>query len=260
MYLCLNLFNGGQTKRLLLIIAILGFSPTAAAQGGPPLITDDTGTPGDGKWENNFAVVVSSAPDQKVVRAPSVDLNYGFGEHIQLNYQVGVIQRIAPSLARDPGLTQQVIGAKWRFLDSAKEDDGLSLSTYPKIGWHGPGSSPNPDLTPNEVQSELPIELRLGLGATAVTTELGRAFLKAVPDSWFYGAAAALSPTKGLTLNFEVHGECDASRKESEWLLNLGSHVEVSEAVDVIVAVGRFVKVLGPGPQGTAYAGVTLHQ
>jgi hypothetical protein len=29
------------------------------AQGGPPMITDDPGTPGNGKWENNFAIIFS---------------------------------------------------------------------------------------------------------------------------------------------------------------------------------------------------------
>jgi hypothetical protein len=34
----------------------------ALGQGGPPMITDDPGTPGNGKWENNFAI---SAIDSK---------------------------------------------------------------------------------------------------------------------------------------------------------------------------------------------------
>lgn len=62
-----------------------------------------------------------------------------------------------------------------------------------------------------------------------------------------------------MTLNLEAHGECDAERKQSEWLLNAGSHIEISDAVDMIVAIGRFVKALDP-PQEQIYAGVTLRQ
>jgi len=32
--------------------------PWSFAQGGPPMLTDDPGTPGSGAWEINFAYVV----------------------------------------------------------------------------------------------------------------------------------------------------------------------------------------------------------
>ena len=36
----------------------------AFGQGGPPMITDDPGTPGNGKWENNFAIIFEHRPDE----------------------------------------------------------------------------------------------------------------------------------------------------------------------------------------------------
>jgi hypothetical protein len=33
-------------------------------QGGPPMITDDPGTPGNGKWENNSTITLERPPNE----------------------------------------------------------------------------------------------------------------------------------------------------------------------------------------------------
>jgi len=42
--------------RIALLLLLMA-SACAHAQGGPPMLTDDPGTPGDGKWEVNIAVL-----------------------------------------------------------------------------------------------------------------------------------------------------------------------------------------------------------
>ena len=59
----------------------------AFGQGGPPMITDDPGTPGNAKWENNFAIIFEHRPNETSTDMPEIDLNYGVGEHIQLTLQ-----------------------------------------------------------------------------------------------------------------------------------------------------------------------------
>ncbi len=53
------------------------------------MITDDPGTPGNGKWEINLAVMFEHRPNETSYDAPAIDLNYGIGEHIQLTLQGG---------------------------------------------------------------------------------------------------------------------------------------------------------------------------
>ena len=53
------------------------------------MITDDPGTPGNGKWENNLAIAFSHVPNEWSFDAPAIDLNYGWGDHIQLTLQGG---------------------------------------------------------------------------------------------------------------------------------------------------------------------------
>lgn len=45
-------------------------TPTVFAQGGPPLITDDPGTPGNGKWEINVAFTVEKRRMERLYESP----------------------------------------------------------------------------------------------------------------------------------------------------------------------------------------------
>jgi hypothetical protein len=50
----------------LLVVA----SEAAVAQGGPPLVTDDPETPGDGHWEINLATIASHTSGRWEIAAP----------------------------------------------------------------------------------------------------------------------------------------------------------------------------------------------
>ncbi len=62
----------GATLLLLLILTLTG---SAVAGGGPPMLADDPGTPGDGRWEINLAALVNHSAVQTVRQLPLVDLN-----------------------------------------------------------------------------------------------------------------------------------------------------------------------------------------
>ena len=80
-----------QSCRLLLLGSLLsalalgfGYLPSSLAQGGPPMLTDDPGTPGSGVWEINTAYLEQRTTEERVRSFPHVDFNYGLGEHVQL--------------------------------------------------------------------------------------------------------------------------------------------------------------------------------
>jgi hypothetical protein len=76
----------------LLFVAQIGLTLAAlrpvAAQGGPPFITNDPGTPGDGNWEVNIMTYSEGHPATRIFNAPILDLNYRVGSRIQLTYEV----------------------------------------------------------------------------------------------------------------------------------------------------------------------------
>src|SRR5207245_11755180 len=89
----------------------------ARGQGGPPMITDDPGTPGNGHWENNVAIAFEHRPNEWSIAAPALDLNYGWGDHIQLNLEssVAVLKRSDDGPIAGPG--DAGVAVEWRFFD-----------------------------------------------------------------------------------------------------------------------------------------------
>ena len=81
------------TVRRVAIAIILAFvmRESAFGQGGPPMITDDLGTPGNAKWENNLAIAFEHRFGETAYDVPAIDLNYGVGGHIQLTLQTASV-------------------------------------------------------------------------------------------------------------------------------------------------------------------------
>ena len=104
--------------------------PVARAQGGPPMVTDDPDTPGDGHWEINLAAIAQRTDGARSLSAPDADINYGWGEHLQLKADLpwGVSQPRGRSWRSGAG--DGNFGVKWRLID--EEDRGFALSTYPQ--------------------------------------------------------------------------------------------------------------------------------
>src|SRR5438105_14081064 len=69
-------------------VCVAALPRQAVAQGGPPLVTDDPETPGNGHWEINLAATGAHTSGQWDIAAPDVDINYGWGEHVQMKLDV----------------------------------------------------------------------------------------------------------------------------------------------------------------------------
>ena len=69
------------------VVAACGFSTMLFAQAGPPMATDDPGTPGNGHWEINFAALVTRTSDGSAYELPLIDANYGVGDRVQLKLE-----------------------------------------------------------------------------------------------------------------------------------------------------------------------------
>src|SRR6185503_11706122 len=110
--------------------AILCAARTVCAQGGPPMITDDPGTPGSGKWENNFAIAFEHRPNETSIDVPAIDLNYGIGNYIQLTLQTAPVLLKRSGHGVIGGLGETEAAVKWRFFDEAAR--GFDMSMFPR--------------------------------------------------------------------------------------------------------------------------------
>src|SRR5256885_4079583 len=95
------------------------------------MITDDPGTPGNGHWENNLAIAFEHRPNEWRIDAPAIDLNYGWGEHIQLTLQtsLAILKRSDHGAVAGIGGTEAAM--KWRFLRSGRS--GFAMSMFSRL-------------------------------------------------------------------------------------------------------------------------------
>ena len=133
---------------ILLLFAPFALAAPARAQGGPPFITDDPGTPGNHHWEINFGWIANHNPGQSYYEIPDVDLNYGWGDRIQLKYELSLAAATDPNNSTGVGLGESYPGIKWRYFEyhrpgQPKTDENLlfSLGTYPQVMINNPTSS-----------------------------------------------------------------------------------------------------------------------
>lgn len=110
-------------KKILLATFVLAFGASyALAQGRPPMRTDDPGTPGNGNVEINVALGSERGGSERFAESPILDLNYGVGERIQLNFQVAYEVHGTNDAVTQTGLSNSSAAVKWRFVDNKALD------------------------------------------------------------------------------------------------------------------------------------------
>src|SRR5208283_4048993 len=98
---------------LLLVVPVAG-AALARAQGGPPFITDDPAPPGNHHWEINFGWIVNHNPGQSYYEIPDVDMNYGWGDRIQLKWEQPLAAGTNANNSTGVGLGESLLGIKFR--------------------------------------------------------------------------------------------------------------------------------------------------
>jgi len=193
---------------LLLLCLCIGGNSYAAH----PLISDDTGTTGTGKF--NLEMNVEYANDNGDSETQlAATLSAGIRENIDLvatlPYLFTRIDEGSETLKED-GLSDISLEVKWRFY----EKDGLSFAIKPGIllptGYEDKGLGDGKAayslhfLTSKELD---PVTLHLDLGYIKNRKELR--------DIWHYSLAAEYAVSKPLTLVANIGGETNPDRKSN---------------------------------------------
>src|SRR5262245_48385411 len=158
-------------------LAILAF---VLAQGGPPLLTDDPGTPGSGRTELNVAFTVEKFRDLTLYEVPLLDFNYGVGEHIQLKVELPwVIGRGDPGPDAS-GLGNLLLGFKYRFLDQGEV--GIAASVYPQTEVVMSARSRRTGIVEEHLSLLLPVQVARHFGPFEAGVEIGYRFVEEDTD------------------------------------------------------------------------------
>ena len=213
-----------------LFLSLIFASSAAFAQGGPPMVTDDPGTPGNGHWEINIASLTSSNPDRTLVQAPYFDINYGLGERTQLKVETG-----------------------WVF------SSGQNASTYPQYQFHAFYSKQDASLSTPENELFLPIEFSKTFGNFQINPELGYLSVQGRTQQGVFGVVLAYENLKPWEPLFEIHGNTEFDGTGTELLLNAGGRYTVNANLNLLFALGHTVlHLIGEPTELDTYLGVQL--
>jgi hypothetical protein len=241
--------------------AILGLLLLAgSASAGPPMITDDPGTPAKGVWEENLALIVSDTRRQTVWATPSFDTNYNVTDHLQLNYTLPL--EIVDNAGRGPvgGVGASSLGFKYRFLDQAAGDAaGVSMSIAPSFTFNNPTHSVRRGLVVNGSNLFLPVQVGHTFGTIDVFAEAGYLLIQYQSDAWEYGVATAYHATDKLDLLAEVHCVSDTSFHFNDVIVNFGLTYAMTEKTNLLLSAGRSLRDTDLSERVVLYAGVQFH-
>lgn len=220
---------------------LLSSALVAQAAGGPPMLTDDPGTPGAGHWEINLATQAVRAASTTTYQLPLVDANYGWGERVQLKFELPwLVQDEANGESRS-GIGDGLIGVKWRFYDDG--EPGWQISTYPQWAFGLPqASSTQNGLADSGTSYLLPFEFARDFAGYEVNFEWGRwSRPKPQSDSWIAGGVLTHQVGAGWELLAELHEESLLHRAQDQLVLNFGTRWAVSERYSWLLSAGRDV-------------------
>ncbi len=222
-----------------LIWAGVLFVASAWASGGPPMITDDPGTPSDGHWEINVAALSSHAAGATTYQLPLVDINYGVGDRIQLKFEMPWLRQVDANGASRSGAGDGLAGVKWRFYDAG--ENAWQISTFPQVAFDFPLSdSTHNVLLDNGTSYLLPVEFEHGFEGFDVNFELGRWFRPAHRgDTWITGCVLTHEVRTGFKLMVELHDEVAMNQSQDELILNFGTRWDFSKQYTLLLSAGR---------------------
>ncbi|HEU0209921.1 MAG TPA: hypothetical protein VFQ78_13205 [Candidatus Udaeobacter sp.] len=224
-------------RRFAIAVCLACATQAAFGQGGPPMITDDPGTPGNGKWENNFAITFKHRSDETGYEVPEIDLNYGVGEHVQLTLQTApvLLKRSGDGLIGGLGGTEAAV--KWRFLDQATS--GLDASMFPRVIFNITQSSVRRGLSEDGTRFQIPFEAAKTFGRFHADAEFGPRASTVGRGEWLYGVVAGFDVAKPTMLMTELHDESRMNFSRDVLTLNVGLRHEFTENYILIVSMGH---------------------
>jgi hypothetical protein len=238
-------------------LAPLLLSALAHAQAGPPFLSNDPGTPGNGNWEINVAVAPTLTRDAAAYQIPQLDVNFGLGERLQLTYEVPLVVQNRDGAPQTSGWGNSMAGMKWRFVDQG--EDGWQLSTFPQIETGGSARAVDKGLASPGPRYFLPIEIGRKLGALEVGFEAG----EFVPVRGLHETTLGLAVGHPLNSRLELAAELFNDRVSgptpAQTTLDVGGRYRLHPGCIALFMAGRSIDGIATGqPEFFGYFGVQI--
>ena len=219
------------------------------------MITDDPGTPGNGRFEINLAVAFEHRPGETAVDSPAIDFNYGAGDRIQLTLQTAPVLLKRRDHGAIGGLGGTEAAVKWRFLDDQAR--GASMSMFPRIIFNVSQSSVRRGLAEEGTRFQIPLQFAKAFRGFDLDLEWGPLVSTVGPAHWLYGMVVGIDVSKTTAFMAELHGTSRTNFADDELAANFGIRQKVNDHCLFIGSLGHELR----SPEWRAligYAGVQL--
>jgi hypothetical protein len=199
------------------------------------LLTDDPGTPGRNNWEINLGYTIDRQPADNYYQTPILDMNYGWGDRVQLKYEMPYVYDGTNNSPLQSGPGDSKFGVKIRFFQDEKLD--LKIGTYPQIGVNNTQNSVRRNLVYAGPLFLLPLEITKRIGPVDVDLEAGRWFTQQ-KDYWISGLALGHQATKRLEVLGEIHGDSTPLGQRDN-TFDFGGRYRLNRTALAILMAGR---------------------
>jgi hypothetical protein len=237
---------------------LLGFMWGAArAQGGPPFLTNDPGTPGYANWEINVASMQTLSRGVSSYQVPQIDLNFGIGERIQLTYEIPYVIQTSTDRPQASGWGNGYPGVKWRFLDQG--EDGWQMSIFPQVETGGSLIAREKGIAEAGPRYLLPLEITKKIGSLNIDFEAGYYVAAHGPKERIFGLAAGRSVTERLELDAELYDDRAEGAAPRAATLDFGGRYKLRPGLIALFMAGRSINGFGTGqPEFMGYIGIQI--
>jgi len=251
----------GKLRRLGPLLAVSLIPLLAArvlAQGGPPLVTDDPGTPGNRRWEINVAFLAESRHGERMFETPLIDANYGWGERFQLKLEIPWVVRAGGRESTRNGLGNALLGVKWRFAD--EEKSGVAIAFYPQAEFNVVSSSAQKGLVEKKAGLLLPLTFAKNLGPLSANLEIGHKLRGDEEPRWFGGLALGREVSECVELLGEVFATTSSRFADTNASWNAGLRWKLGSRVVALLSGGSGIHGTSETPRThlLVYAGTQL--
>jgi hypothetical protein len=235
-------------------LALACFCSASFGQGGPPVIGDDPGTPGNGKWEVNISYPYVQTARTTAMDLPYLDLNYGLGDHIELSYLGGLLIGKTNDSGWQTGWDDSLVGVKWRFLD--QDPNGVDVAIYPQLGYNTTSSFARVGLAESGLSFFIPVEIEKDFGKFECDAEVGYQHYEHDRGQWAGGPIFGYNLTDKIELIAEARMVCDEAFRSNNLILDGGGRIGLVDHVTLLIGLGRGLRNDDESPHLYLYAGV----
>jgi hypothetical protein len=225
-------------------VIALGVISIGSANAGPPFVTDDPEPVEYQHWEINYGLSKTWSEDAFAAAFPSVDINYGYTENVQLHIQPKY-SFIDDTNTRFNSIDNTEVGVKYRMFNRDDTDSVLMVGVYPMIQL--PTGDNKLSSGSGKTQIFLPVWAQYEKNDWTFYGGAGYRFNNWVDskNSVFVGALASYQITNKFSLGGELFNESAVSiADKSTSGFNIGGAYKCTDDYHLLFSVGKGINDL----------------